>query len=127
MGGMQAYSLDLRERIVAAVDAGQPHSAVAQRFGVSLATIGNYLRLRRETGGLAPRPRPGDRPEIGADRSPALLAQLQAAPDATLEQHCATWAAEQGQVVRVSTMWRAIERTGWTYKKRRWVRPSATR
>ena len=124
---MQAYSLDLRERIVAAVDAGQPHSAEAQRFGVSPGTIGNYLRLRRETGGLAPRPRPGGQPEIGPDRYPLLLAQLRADPAATLEQHCATWAAVQGQQVSVSTMWRAIERTGWTDKQRRWVRPSATR
>jgi transposase len=124
---MQAYSLDLRERIVAAVDAGQPHSAVAQRFGVSPATIRNYLRLRRETGGLAPRPRPGGQPEIGPDRYPLLLAQLRADPDATLEQHCATWAAAHGRLVSVSTMWRAIERTGWTDKQRRWARPSATR
>ncbi len=102
---------------MAAVDAGQPHSAVAQRFGVSPATIGNYLRLRRETGGLAPRPRPGGQPEIGPDRYPALLAQLRAAPDATLEQHCATWAAEQGQLVSVSTLWRATQRVGWSYKK----------
>jgi transposase len=124
---MKAYSIDLRERIVAAVDAGQPQSAVAQRFEVSVATIGNYLRLRRQTGGLAPRPRAGGQPEIGPDRDPLLLAQLRADPDATLAQHCATWAAEQGQVVSVSTLWRAIERTGWTYKKRRWVRPSATK
>ena len=114
---MKAYSLDLRERIVAAVDAGQPQGAAAQRFGVSLATVGNYLRLRRERGGLAPRPRVGGQPEIAPDRYPLLLAQLQADPDATLAQHCATWAAEQGQVVSVSTMWRATQRVGWTYKK----------
>ncbi len=114
---MKAYSLDLRERIVAAVDAGRPQGAVAQRFGVSLATVGNYLRLRRERGGLAPRPRVGGQPEIAPDRYPLLLAQLEAAPDATLAQHCATWAAEQGQVVSVSTMWRATQRVGWTYKK----------
>jgi len=114
---MKAYSLDLRERVVAAVDAGQLQAAVAGRFGVSLATIGNYLRLRRETGELVPRPRPGDQPEIGTDRYLALLAQLQAAPDATRAQHCATWAAEQGPVVSVSTMWRATQRVGWTYKK----------
>ncbi len=124
---MQAYSLDLRERIVAAVDAGHARQEVARRFSVSPATISNYLRLRRETGGLAPRPRPGGQPEIGPDRYPLLLAQLRADPDATLEQHCATWAAVQGQQVSVSTMWRAIERTGWTYKQRRRVRPSATR
>ena len=58
---MRAYSVDLRERIIAAVDAGQARREVARRFDVSPATIGNYLRLRRQTGGLAPRPRAGGR------------------------------------------------------------------
>ncbi len=124
---MRAYSADLRERIVAAVDAGQAREEVARRFGVSLTTIGNYLRLRRAAGGLAPRPRQGDRPAIGPERYAALTAQLEAAPDATLEQHCEQWAATTGQAVSVSTMWRTIARAEWTYKKRRSGRPSATR
>ncbi len=114
---MRAYSADLRARIVAAVDAGESHPAVARRFGVAVATVGNYLRLRRATGGLAPRPRPGGTPDIPPARYPALLAQLAADPDATLEDHCATWAAAQGQTVSVSTMGRTIARAGWTYKK----------
>lgn len=123
---MQAYSVDLRERIVAAVDAGHARQEVARRFSVSPGTISNYLRLRRETGGLAPRPRGGGRPEIGPAQYPQVVAQLQADPDATLARHCARWAASTGQLVSVSTMWRTIERTGWSYKKRRWARPSAT-
>lgn len=114
---MRAYSADLRERVVVAADAGEPHAAVARRFGVAVSTIGNYLRLRRATGGLAPRPRPGGVPDIPPGRYPALRAQLEAAPDATLAQHCATWAEAQGQVVGVSTMDRTIARLGWTVKK----------
>lgn len=124
---MQAYSLDLRERIVAAVDAGHARQAVARQFSVSPGTISNYLRLRQETGGLAPRPRRGGRPEIGPAQYPQVVAQLGADPDATLARHCERWAARTGQVVSVSTMWRTIERTGWSYKKRRSARPSATR
>ena len=124
---MRAYSVDLRERIIAAVDAGQARREVARRFDVSPATIGNDLRLRRATGGLAPRPRAGDRPAIGPERYPQVVAQLQADPDATLEQHCERWAASTGQVASLSTMWRTIARTAWTDKKRRWARPSATR
>ena len=124
---MRAYSLDLRARIIAAVEAGESQPAVARRFGVAVATIGNYRRLRRATGGLAPRPRPGGQPEIGPERYPQLRAQLQAAPDATLAQHCTLWAETEGQVVSVATMWRTTQRLGWTYKKKRWVPPSATR
>lgn len=123
---MRAYSLDLRARIIAAVDAGESHPAVARRFGVAVATIGNYRRLQGATGSLAPRPRPGGQPEIGPERYPHLRAQLQADPDATLEQQCVTWAEAEGQVVSIATMWRTIRRLGWTYKKKRWVPPSAT-
>lgn len=114
---MRAYSQDLRARIMAAVGEGQPQAAVARRFGVAVATIRNYRRLLEETGGLAPRPRPGGMPEIGPAQYPALRAQLAADRDATLEQHCATWAAEQGYAVSVTTMWRTIARLGWTVKK----------
>jgi len=124
---MRAYSLDLRARIVAAVEAGEAHPAVARRFGVAVATIGNYLRLQRATGSLAPRLRPGGQPEIEPARYPQLQAQLQAAPDATLAQHCQAWAEREGQLVSVATMWRTTQRLGWTYKKKRWVPPSATR
>lgn len=114
---MRAYSVDLRERIVAAVAAGEAHRAVAGRFRVSLATVGNYLRLRRATGSLAPRPRAGGVPDIPPARYPALRAQLAADPDATLVQHCVTWAEAEGQLVSVSTMGRTIARLGWTVKK----------
>ena len=109
---MQAYSLDLRERIVAAVRAGHARQAVARRFSVSPATSSNDLRLRRETGGLAPRPRGRGLPEIGPAQYPQVVGQLRADPDATLAQHCARWAARTGQVVSVSTRWRTVERTG---------------
>ena len=114
---MRAYSLDLRERIVAAVATDVSHPAVARRFGVAVATVGNYVRLQRTTGGLAPRLRPGGQPEIGPARYPQLEAQLRADADATLAAHCMTWAEREGQLVSVSTMSRTITRLGWTYKK----------
>ena len=59
-------------RIVAAVDGGMPRSEAARVFGGGRATVKRYLRLRRETGALAPRPRHGPPPlktvwaEVGA-------------------------------------------------------------
>src|SRR5256885_9589183 len=48
--GVRAYSMDLRERIVAAVDEGMSQSRAAERFGVSLRTVERYLARRRATG-----------------------------------------------------------------------------
>ena len=116
---MRAYSVDLRQRVVAAVDAGTPRAAVARTFGVSLATIKRYLKRRREVGHLAPRTSPGRPPDIPADRLAALEAQLAAHPDATLAQPCPHWQAAWGQPLSRSAMRRAIKRLACT-RKNQW-------
>ena len=115
---MRAYSRDLRERILAAVDAGEPHHCLAARFLVSRATVTRLVRLRRATGDVAPRPRPGQPARLGAALDAGLLPQLRARPDATIAEHGAAWAQATGQTVSPTTMRRAIARLGWTRKKR---------
>jgi len=126
---MNAYSKDLRLKVLAAVDRGERQKEISRLFGVSLATIGRYVKRRRETGEVAPRPSPGRTPLIGAiaEQRRALWAQLEAHDDATLHQHCELWESEQGKRISISTMSRAIRRVGWTLKKRRWVLPSETK
>jgi transposase len=117
---MQAYSEDLRLRVVAAVDGGMPRREVVRVFGVSLATIDRYLRLRRETGALAPRPRHGPPPIKTAALAAALVPRLAACPDATLEEHCTWYGQTAGVRVSTATMSRVIARGfGWTRKKSR--------
>src|SRR4028118_166053 len=61
---MRAYSMDLRERVVAAVDRGMTQEQAAVTFGVSVNTVARYLTRRRNTGSLAPTAyRHGPRPE----------------------------------------------------------------
>ena len=79
-----------------------------------MATVGNYRRRQRATGGLAPRPRPGGQPASGPARAPQLAAPLRADPDAPLAQHGVTWAETEGQLVSSSTMGRTLTRRGWT-------------
>jgi transposase len=116
---MRPYSHDLRERIVRAYDAGMPKFRIMQTFQVGRATVSRYITLRRKTGGLAPKPIPGRPPRIGPAQLPALVAQLETTPDATLAEHCATWAETRQTRVSPTSMGRAIERTDWTRKKRR--------
>jgi transposase len=115
---MKAYSRDLRARILAAVDASEPHSRIATRFQVSRATVTRLVRLRRATGDFAPRPRPGRPARLGTALDAGLLAQLPAQPDATIAEHGATWQQATGQAVSSATMVRAIGRQNWTRKKR---------
>lgn len=116
---MKAYSLDLRERILKAVDAGMPNRVIARTFHVGVSSVRRYVMMQREKGSLAPKPVPGPRFRIGPADYPALLAQLEAHPDATLAEHCALWEKKQHKSMTISTMQRAIKRVGWTRKKRR--------
>jgi transposase len=124
---MKAYSPDLREHILRAVDQGYQRADIVKMFGVSLATIKRYLKRRRETGIVAAKPHPGRPPKKFASKQASLIAQLQTHDDATLETHCQLWQEQQGVAVSTSTMSRAIRRVGWTRKKRRWVPLNATK
>ena len=106
--------MDLRERVVAAVDRGTPRKEIVRTLGVSEPTIRRYLRLRRETGSVAPRPYPKRPFSIAqsVEHRRALWKQLQEHNDATLEQHCRLWEGKQGAKVSISTMSRAIGRLG---------------
>ncbi len=117
---MKAYSQDLRERVVCAVDQGMPRLEIVKTFQVSAATIKRYLKQRREQGHVRPKRIPGRPAHKGAALEAGLLAQLEAHPDARLQDHCQQWEREQGIQVSTATMSRAIRAIGWTRKKRRW-------
>ncbi len=114
---MKAYSVDLRERIIEAVESGTPREEVAKTYRVSLPTIERYVRLKRETGKLEPKAIPGRPSRKGAALHTGLSLQLQAHPDALLEEHCRMWQERHGTRVSTATMSRAIKRLGWTPKK----------
>ncbi len=115
---MKAYSQDLRQRVLRAVDQGKTQAAIAQTFAISVATIKRYLKHRRENGHVLPKAIPG-RPAKKADvLREQLLPQLQAHPDATLEEHCRLFQADHGLPVSRATMSRAIASLNWTRKKR---------
>jgi transposase len=124
---MKAYSQDLRERVLRAVDSGIPRAQIVTTLAVSEATIKRYLKQRRETGHVKPKAIPGRPAHKGAALQAGLLAQLEAHGDARLEDHCQQWEAEHGVPVSTATMSRAIRRLGWTRKKSRWQPANAAR
>ena len=117
---MKAYSPDLRQRVLRAVDQGHTQAEIAKTFAVSTATIKRYLKRRRETGHVRARAIPGRPAKKGAALEAGLLSQLEAHPDATLEEHAQLWQAEHGLPVSRDSIRRASAQLGWTRKKRRW-------
>ena len=80
---MKAYSQDLRERVLRAVDQGRPRAEIVQLFGISLATLKRYLKQRREEGHVRPKVIPGRPPKKRAQVEADVLPQLQAHDDCT--------------------------------------------
>lgn len=118
---MKASSLDVREKVLRAVDQGYPREEIIKLLGVSRATIKRYLKQRRETGSVAPKAIPGRTPKKLGLLQTDLAAQLQAHDDLRLEDQCRLWEQTHGVHVSSTTMSEAIKRLGWTRKKRRWV------
>jgi len=128
---MEAYSLDLRERICAACDDGaDTHQEVAERFGVGRWFVQKLLRQRRRSGGgsIAPRPRGrGPAPSIGTRDRQRLIRLVRQRPDATLAELCRSLVEAGGAGVNVWTMCRALKSLRLVRKKRRCTRASGTR
>jgi transposase len=122
---MRAYSIDLRERIVAAVQNGLSQRAVAERFAVSAAAVNRYLRQHRDkAGNLSPKPIPGRARRIPMAVLTRLEDYLREHPDLTLEQ-AQSWLKEQHQVVASRAgVHRTLVWRGWTHKKSRWWPPN---
>ena len=116
---MRPYSEDLRWRVVAAVEGGMERAEAVRVFAVSLPTIKRWLKQRRETGALAPKPVPGPTPMKRDALLVALPERLAQRSDATLGDHCAWWREASGVEVSTATMCRAIAALGWTRKKSR--------
>ncbi len=112
-----AYSLDLRERIVATVKEGAKQPEVAERFRVSLSSVERYVRLDRK-GELQAKLPPGRSATIAATAYGALAEQVARHNDASLKEHCELWLEEQGTSVSVYVMCRAMKRAGLSRKKR---------
>lgn len=131
----RALSMDLRERVVAAIGSWMSRRAAALRFGIGAATAVRWAGLMRDRGSAAPRRQGG---AASAGRRHALWpyrrpcgtdftrrSALGATPDATLAELRATLAGE-GVSLAVSTLWRFFARHAIARKKRPATPPSRT-
>ena len=123
----EPYSIDLRERVVAACDAGDTREEVAERFGVSVRFVYDLLRLRRQTGSVAPRPPRGGFPSaVGGPARQAIRELVAEQPDAELKELCGRLAARGGPAISRARMCQVLQGLGLPLKKRRGPRPSGT-
>jgi transposase len=117
---MEAYSMDLRRRVVADSDEGMGTTALAKKYRVSESWIRNLKRWRRESGQIGPRPQRVHR-ETKLDAHLERLQELvRQQPDATL----AELRVQLGVDVSISTISRVLRRLQMTFKKKSFTPPS---
>jgi transposase len=112
----RAYSLDLRERVVAAVAAGESCRAVAATFKVSVASVVKWSQRFRATGSAAARRMGGTRSYALAGERDWLLRRLAEQPDVTLRALLAEL-TERGIKVSYYAVWHFFEHEGISFKK----------
>ena len=121
-----ALSMDLRLRVLAAIDAGASCRQAAARFGVSPASAIRWAQLRRRQGDACPRRQGGDRRSQRTEtHAKLILRTLEKKRDATLAELRAAL-AEQGVSLGQTTLWRFFARHRITLKKRPRMPPSRT-
>lgn len=123
---MSGYSVDLRTRIVSAVEeSGMSKAQAARTFSVSLSSVKRYVDKAKRGESLASKKRPGSTPKLDQKARNLLAADLQERPYLTLQERCEYIETVTGLSVSRSTMCRAIARLGPTRKKGGDLPPSA--
>ena len=109
-------SIDLRERVVAAVLAGESCRGVAARFGVAVSSVVKWSQRHRATGSVAPGKMGGHRKRVLEPHRAFILEQIAQTPQLTLHRLRDALAA-RGVSVSHNTVWLFVRREGLRFKK----------
>ena len=110
------YSLDLRDRVVAAVSAGASCRKVAATYKVSVASVVKWSQRFRTTGSAAARRMGGNQPRSLAAQRDWLLQRLATVPDLTLRA-LVVELGERGVMTSYGSVWRIVHDANISFKK----------
>ena len=114
----KAYSQDLRERVVSALESGMSIRQAAARYSVSISAVGEWGRLKRTQGDVRPAKQGKPAGSVLDAHGEFILGVLGEKPDTTLEEMVGRLAAERDVRVVWTTVWKFLDRHGQTHKKR---------
>lgn len=112
------YSVDLRERVVAAIFEGMSTGEAAKRFCVSKAVAGAWARLKRQTGSVAPTRQGKPKGSVLDAHAGFILGVLAEEPDTTLVEMAGRLSSERNIRVVTTAIWKFLDRHAMTHKKR---------
>jgi transposase len=119
------YSLDLRKRVVAAIEGGMSRNQAAKQFGVAISTAIGWMQRVDETGSVAPGQMGGHKPKTISGEQAAWLSQRIRAADFTLRGLVAELAG-RGLKVDYRSVWEFVHAEKLSFKKKAWWLASAT-
>jgi transposase len=120
----RAYSLDLRERVVAAIEEGLSTHQAAARFSIGIATAGTWARLKRSQGHVRPGRQGKPKGSVLDAHADFILGVLEGKPDTTLDELVERLAAERAVTIVRTAVWKFLDRRDMTHKKRPHTRAS---
>ncbi len=124
---MKPYSQDLRDRVIAAVEAGQhSYPEIATTFAVSESTLDKWVKRWRDTGSVAALPFAGGRQRALKDCADVIRAEVKQQPDVTLDELCERVTTQTAVTASRSMMSRELQVLALPRKKRRFTTASAT-
>ena len=113
------YSMDLRERVVAAVEEeGLSRNEAAARFGIGVSTAINWLQRFKDTGSVAPGQMGGHKPRAIRDEHETWLRERLRQGDFTLRGLVAEL-ADRGLKVDYHSVWNFVHAEKLSFKKNR--------
>ena len=117
---MKAFSMDLRERIISAVESGQYNQVeVSEQYQVSLSFVEKLCRQQRVTGDITPKRYTPGRKRVLEPYNAWICTSVNEQPDITLDELCERLEEEHGISVHPSMMWRQVMRLKLPLKKSR--------
>lgn len=120
----RAYSVDLRQRVIEAVQGGLSAHQAAERYAIAHSTAVLWVRRFREHGEWAPRKMGRPRGSLLDPHAEYLLALLEQTPDLTLVEFAATLKQERQVQVSITALWNFLNQQGLTFKKKRRMPPN---
>jgi len=120
----KSLSIDLRQRVIAAIDGGLSCRAAAERFGVSAASAIRWRDRQKKAGNFTPQKQGGDRRSQRIEEHAQLILDAVAAKSDITLVELRGKLMEQGVVTGVASLWRFFKRRKITRKKRRRTQPN---
>jgi transposase len=118
------YSMDLRERVMTAIEGGMSTHQAAARFSIGIATAGAWARLKRAKGDVTPARQGKPKGSVLDPHAGFIFDLIRSTPDLTLEEIAERLAAERGVRVVSTAVWKFLDRHDMTHKKRPLMRAS---